>query len=71
VRATASTILNEQGFRPDVIERQLAHAERNRIRAAYNYADYLAERRQMKQAWADYIDGLCAGADVTPIRRAA
>ena len=45
VRATASTILNEQGFRPDVIERQLAHTERNRIRAAYNHADYLIERR--------------------------
>jgi len=71
VRATASTILNEQGFRPDVIERQLAHAERNRIRAAYNHADYLPERRAMMQQWADYIDSLCAGADVTPIRRAA
>lgn len=71
VRATASTILNEQGFRPDVIERQLAHAERNRIRAAYNHAEYLEERRAMMQQWADFIDGLCAGADVTPIRRAA
>lgn len=71
VRATASTILNEQGFRADVIERQLAHTERNRIRAAYNHADYMSERRQMMQQWADYIDGLCAGADVTPIRRAA
>jgi integrase len=71
VRATASTILNEQGFRPDVIERQLAHTERNRIRAAYNHADYLEERGSMMQQFADYIDGLCAGADVTPIRRVA
>jgi len=71
VRATASTILNEQGFRSDVIERQLAHTERNRVRAAYNHADYLEERGSMMQQWADYIDGLCAGADVTPIRRVA
>jgi len=63
-RATASTNLNEQGFRADVIERQLAHTERNRIRGAYNHADYMSERRQMMQAWADYIDVLCAGGKV-------
>jgi integrase len=57
-RATASTILNEMGFRSDVIERQLAHAERNKIRAAYNRAEYLPERRQMMQAWADLLDDL-------------
>ncbi len=56
-RATASTILNENGFRPDVIERQLAHAERNKVRASYNHAQYLPERRQMMQWWADYLDG--------------
>ena len=55
-RSTASTILNEQGFRPDVIERQLAHTERNSVRAAYNHAQYLAERREMMQWWADYLD---------------
>ena len=55
-RSTASTILNEQGFRPDVIERQLAHGEQNAIRAAYNHAQYMPERRQMMQHWADYID---------------
>lgn len=55
-RSTASTILNEQGFRSDVIERQLAHGEQNAIRAAYNHAQYLPERRQMMQHWADYID---------------
>jgi integrase len=55
-RATASTILNEQGYRPDVIERQLAHLERNKVRAAYHRAQYLAERRTMMQEWADYLD---------------
>jgi integrase len=55
-RATASTILNEHGFRPDVIERQLAHAERNGVRKAYNHAQYLPERREMMQWWADYLD---------------
>lgn len=70
-RATASTILNEQGWRPDVIERQLAHAERNRVRAAYNRADYLPERRKMMQHWADYLDGLKRGANVIPINRGA
>lgn len=55
-RSTASTILNEHGFRPDVIERQLAHSERNSVRAAYNHAQYLPERRQMMQWWADFID---------------
>jgi integrase len=58
VRATASTILNELGFSRDAIERQLAHTERDEIRAAYNHADYLPERKRMMQAWADYLDGL-------------
>ena len=57
-RATASTILNEHGFMPDVIERQLAHGERNKVRAAYNHAQYLPERRKMMQWWADYLDGI-------------
>ncbi|MGH6678570.1 MAG: tyrosine-type recombinase/integrase, partial [Bradyrhizobium sp.] len=68
-RAMASTLLNEQGFPPDVIELQLAHQERNRVRAAYNRAQRLAERRQMMQAWADYLDGLKASGNVVPIRR--
>ena len=58
-RATASTILNEAGFRPDVIERQLAHTERNQVRASYNQAQYLEERRTMMQQWADMIDEMC------------
>ena len=57
-RGMASTLLNEQGYRPDVIEVQLAHGERNAVRAAYNHADYLAERRTMMEAWADYLDEL-------------
>jgi hypothetical protein len=65
----ASTLLNEQGWHPDLIELQLAHAERNKVRAAYNKAQRLAERRTMMQAWADYIDGLKAGGQVTPIHR--
>jgi len=70
-RSMASTLLNEQGFPPDVIELQLAHKERNQVRAAYNRAQRLAERRKMMQAWADYLDGLRAGARVIPIRRTA
>jgi integrase len=57
-RSTASTILNENGFMPDVIERQLAHCERNKVRAAYNHAQYLPQRRKMMQWWADYLDGV-------------
>ena len=70
-RAVASTILNETGFNPDVIERQLAHCERNEVRGAYNRAEYLTERKRMMQHWADYLDDLTAGADVTPLRNGA
>jgi integrase len=66
-RSMASTLLNEQGWHRDAIERQLAHAERNAVRAAYNYAEHLPERKRMMQAWADYLDGLAAGADVIAI----
>lgn len=59
-RSTASTILNESGFMPDVIERQLAHGERNKVRAAYNHAQYLPERRKMMQWWADYLGRVAA-----------
>jgi integrase len=60
-RSMASTLLNEQGVHPDLIELQLAHAERNTVRAAYNRAQRVAERRAMMQSWADYIDKLRAG----------
>lgn len=68
-RSMASTILNEQGWHRDAIERQLAHAEHNAVRAAYNYAEHLPERRKMMQAWADYLDGLASGAKVVPIKQ--
>lgn len=66
-RATASTILNEQGWRPDVIEKQLAHSPKDKVRAAYNRAGYLDERRTMMQHWADYLDGRKRGANVVPL----
>jgi len=66
-RAMASTMLNEMGWATDVVERQLAHAERNKVRAAYNRALHLPERKRMMQAWADYLDGLRENAQVVPI----
>lgn len=68
-RAMASTRLNEMGWQPDVIERQLAHAERNKVRAAYNRASYMAERRKMMQQWGDYLDGLRVSTNVVALRR--
>lgn len=59
-RTTASTLLNELDFRPDIIEAQLAHRERNKVRAAYNRAEYLPERRKMMEAWSDHLDQLKA-----------
>ena len=56
-RSLFSTVTNEQGFNPDAIERQLAHLEGNTVRAAYNRADYLSERREIMQWWADWLDG--------------
>jgi integrase len=60
-RSMASTLLNKQGWHRDAVERQLAHAERDDVRAAYNYAEHLPERRRMMQSWADYLDSLRAG----------
>ncbi|PLX39934.1 MAG: integrase [Deltaproteobacteria bacterium] len=60
-RSMASTILNEEQWNHDAIERQLAHSERNKVRAAYNYAEHLETRTKMMQWWADYLDGLKAG----------
>jgi integrase len=70
-RSMASTHLNEQGWHRDAIERQLAHAERDDVRAAYNFAEHLPERRRMMQAWADYLEALKAGAKVASIKKAA
>jgi len=69
-RSMASTILHEQGWDSDVVERQLAHGDRNKIRASYNFAQHLPERRRMMQAWADYLDGLKDGGKVVPIFQA-
>ena len=68
-RATAATILYEAGFHADVIERQLAHAQRNQVRAAYDRSLFLNERAQMMQQWADMVDSFAAGASVVPLRR--
>lgn len=68
-RRTASTLLNQQQWNKDAIELQLAHMPRDKIRATYNGADHLPLRRQMLQAWADYLDELRTGARVLPIRR--
>ena len=68
-RATASSLLNAQGWPSDVIERQLAHVEKNQVRAAYNRHDYLPERRKMMQAWSDYLEGLKSGAEILPFRK--
>ena len=70
LRGAGSTILNSMGFRPDIIERQLDHQERDRVRAAYNHADYLDERREMMQVWADYLDNLDNSDNVVPLKQA-
>jgi integrase len=57
-RGMASTMLHEIGWPSDVVERQLSHAERNSVKAAYNHAEHLPERRRMMQAWADHLDAL-------------
>ncbi len=68
-RHMASTLLHERGYRSEWIERQMAHADANAIRARYNYAEHLPERRRMMQEWADYLDGLASGAKVVNINR--
>ena len=71
IRSTGSTMLHDMAFRPDIIERQLAHQERSKTKRSYNQALYLEERRAMMQAWADYLGGLAASGKVTPIKKAA
>lgn len=68
-RHTASTMLNEMGYMGDLIEKQLAHEETNKVRGTYNKAQYLTQRKEMMQAWATYLDGLKTGADIVPFRR--
>jgi integrase len=69
-RSIASTLLNEQGYNRDAIEMQLAHSENDSVRAAYNRAQYLPERKAMMQAWSDYLYALKQGADIVTFRRA-
>ncbi|MFZ3024306.1 tyrosine-type recombinase/integrase [Pseudomonas sp.] len=70
-RHLLSTELNGRGYNKDWIERQLAHGDNDEIRATYNHAAYLEQRREMMQAWADSIDAMCAGANVVSIKRKA
>ena len=70
-RGTASTLLNEMNYNPDWIEAQLAHSKQDAVRASYNHAQWLPQRREMMQEWADSIDGLCAGANIIPINQSA
>lgn len=71
-RATASTMRNELSFRSEVIERQLAHAERNKVRASYNQGEYMEERRAMMQQWANLTDEMAKSeSKVMPIKQAA
>jgi integrase len=71
-RATARTILDEVlGFRPDIIEHQLAHAVKDANGRAYNRTSFLDDRRKMMQQWSDYLDGLKAGAKILPLQKVA
>jgi integrase len=70
-RAMASTILDNMGYKQEWLERQLAHEEQNKVKAAYKreaWRMYLPERITMMQAWADYLDKLKQGAEVIPLR---
>ena len=68
-RHTISTMLNNMGYRERIIEAQLSHALKSQVEAAYNRSSYIEERTKMMQEWADYLDGLKAGADVIPISK--
>jgi integrase len=70
-RSMASTRLTELGFAPDIIELQLAHAEKDDTRAAYNRATRLSQRRRMMQQWVDYLDKLRTGQQAREISKAA
>jgi len=66
-RAMARTLLAEQGWQTDAIERQLAHKASGPLRGAYDRAQFLVERKKMMQAWADYLDRLREGCNIVPI----
>lgn len=71
IRSTGSTMLHDMQFRPEIIEAQLAHKERNKTKASYNRAEYLEERRKMMEGWADYLDAKVKGGKVVPLGKAA
>jgi integrase len=71
IRSTGSTLLHDMGFRPEVIERQLAHQERSKTKRSYNRALYLEERRDIMQQWTDFLDAAASGGKVSAFRRAA
>jgi integrase len=69
-RATARTMLHERlGFDPNIIEAQLAHSVPDTLGRAYNRTEFVEQRRTMLQAWADYLDKLRRGPEVTPLRK--
>jgi integrase len=70
-RTTGSTRLNEMGYSPDWIERQLAHTEPNAVRRTYNHAEHLTDRAKMMQQWADLLDAWQKGGQVVPLRAQA
>jgi integrase len=70
-RHMASTLLNERGWNPDAIERQLSHKDKDKIRGTYNLAQYMDERRRMMQSLADYLDALRTRSNVVPMKRGA
>jgi len=68
-RTTASTNLHEMGWKSEVVERQLAHVDKNSIRGTYNKAEYIEERIRLMQAWADFLDSLKSGAEIIPFKK--
>jgi hypothetical protein len=70
MRTLFSTCANEAGWSGDIIEKQLAHEERDEVRAAYNRAQHLVERAKLMQWYADHLDKLRDGADVIPFKAA-
>src|SRR5262249_48631515 len=67
-RSLFSTCANEAGINRDVIERQMAHEERDGVRAAYNHAEYLDDRVKLIAWWGEQVDQMRRGADIIPLR---
>ena len=67
-RSMASSILNELGYQPDIIEKQLAHVSADQVRGIYNRAEYWQQRARLMQAWADIVDAIEKGEDISRFR---